>query len=234
MPLKISLLRNSLLAVFVASYCLGLYAYSNVRESLGNSHFLAAAINGLLVGQIYFWMQTPLHKRFQLVFLAVSTIVYIWVYQALVPYVWFWLLLLLQLVLATQYKQGIKWRQIPILKNILLPCMWFIQLNFIPAMSESWNLFNLAFLLFYVALSLQADLEDIDEDSGKIATLVGLLGAKQAGYLIVFLFSFTSFLLGLPWVWIMLVLLVMRRELHLPKRSYDTLLLVLGVYFLLR
>jgi hypothetical protein len=42
------------------------------------------------------------------------------------------------------------------------------------------------------------------------------------------------FLLGLPWVWIMLALLVVRRELRLPKGSYDALLLALGCYFLLQ
>jgi hypothetical protein len=234
MPLRNSLLRNSLLAVFVAVYCLGLLVYSNGPKGLTYHQVFAASTNGLLVGQVYFWMQFAQYKRFQLIFLIFSSALYIWAYQALLPFVWFWLFLLLQLVLASQYERGAKWRQIPLLKNVLIPCMWFIQLNFIPAMLGSWNLFNAAFLVFYLALSLQADLEDIDEDSGKITTLVGLLGAKQAGFLIVFLFSFASFLLGLPWVWIMLALLVMRRELHLPKRSYDALLLVLGIYFLLR
>lgn len=234
MPLKNSLLRNSLLAIFVAVYCLGLFAYGNGQKGLTNTFVLAAVTNGLVVGQVYFWIQFALYKRYQFIFLILSSALYIWAYQTLLPYLWFWLFLLLQLILASQYERGAKWRQIPFLKNFLLPCMWFIQLNFIPAMLGPWSLFNVAFLVFYLALSLQADLEDIDEDSGKITTLVGLLGAKQAGFLIVFLFSFASFLLGLPWVWIMLALLVMRRELHLPKRSYDALLLVLGVYFLLR
>ena len=112
--------------------------------------------------------------------------------------------------------------------------MWFVQLNLISGLSGHWSLLYLAFIVLYLALSLQADLDDIQEDDGKLKTVAGILGVRNAGFVIDFLLTFTSYLLGLPWFYIMIVLLVVRKELRLPKRSYDALLLVLGAYFLLR
>jgi 4-hydroxybenzoate polyprenyltransferase len=112
--------------------------------------------------------------------------------------------------------------------------MWFVQLNLIAGLSGNWHLLFLPFFLFYLALSIQADIEDIEADQGKIKTLAGLLGKDSAAYVVLFLLTMFCFLLGLPWVWIMLALLVVRRELRLPKGSYDALLLALGCYFLLQ
>jgi hypothetical protein len=60
------------------------------------------------------------------------------------------------------------------------------------------------------------------------------MGQGTTAYLVIFLLAFFAYLMGLPFVWILLALLVLKRETFLPKRSYDALLLVLGVYFLLR
>lgn len=234
MPLKRSLFRNVLLALFVAIYCMGLFAYSNGRAALNTNQVLQAISNGLLIGQVYFWMQSTAHKRLQVIVGLLSAIFYLVAQQAVLPYVWFWVLLLLQVLLTAQYERGLKWRQIPFLKNFLIPVMWFVQLNLIGGLSGNWHLLFLPFFLFYLALSIQADIEDIEADQGKIKTLAGLLGKDSATYVVLFLLTLFSFFMGLPWVWIMLVLLVVRRELRLPKGSYDALLLVLGVYFLLQ
>lgn len=234
MPLKHSLFRNVLLALFVAIYCMGLFAYSNGRANLTTHQALQAFANGLLIGQVYFWMQSTTHKRLQVVIGLLSAIFFLVVYQALLPYVWFWVLLLFQVLLTTQYERGLKWRQVPFLKNLLIPVMWYVQLNLIPGLAGHMHLLFLPFLIFYLALSIQVDIEDIEADKGKIKTLAGLLGRESAAYVVLFLLTLFSFLMGLPWVWIMLVLLVVRRELRLPKGAYDALLLVLGVYFLLQ
>jgi 4-hydroxybenzoate polyprenyltransferase len=90
------------------------------------------------------------------------------------------------------------------------------------------------FFIFYLALSIQVDIEDIEEDAGDIKTLAGHLGKETATYLVIFLLTLFAFIMGLPWVWIMLALIVLQREFTLPKRSYDSLLFFLGLYFLLR
>lgn len=234
MPLKNSLFRNILLALFVAIYCMGLFAYSNGRAALSANQVLQAISNGLLIGQVYFWMQSTAYKRLQVAVGLLSAIFYLVAHQAVLPYVWFWVLLLLQVLLTAQYERGLKWRQIPFLKNILIPVMWFVQLNLIAGLSGNWHLLYLPFLIFYLALSIQADIEDIELDQGKIKTLAGLLGKDSAAFVVLFLLTMFCFLLGLPWVWIMLALLVVRRELRLPKGSYDALLLALGCYFLLQ
>lgn len=234
MPLKSSLFRNMLLALFVSIYSLGLFAYSNGRAALTTYQVLQAIANGLLIGQVYLWMQSTAYKRLQIAVGLLSAIFYLVAHQAVLPYVWFWVLLLLQVLLTAQYERGLKWRQIPFLKNILIPAMWFVQLNLIAGLSGNWHLLFLPFFLFYLALSIQADIEDIEADQGKIKTLAGLLGKESAAYVVLFLLTLFSFLMGLPWIWIMLLLLVVRRELRLPKGSYDALLLVLGAYFLLR
>ncbi len=234
MPLKRSLFSNVLLALFVAIYCMGLFAYSNGRAALNTHQVLQAFANGMLIGQVYFWMQSTAHKRLQVAVGLLSAIFYLVAHQAVLPYVWFWVLLLLQVLFTAQYERGLKWRQIPFLKNFLIPIMWFVQLNLIGGLSGNWHLLFLPFFLFYLALSIQADIEDIEADQGKIKTLAGLLGKESAAYVVLFLLTLFSFFMSLPWVWIMLVLLVVRRELRLPKGSYDALLLALGVYFLLQ
>lgn len=234
MPLKNSLFRNILLALFVSIYSLGLFAYSKGPAALSANQGLQAIANGLLIGQVYFWMQSTAYKRLQIAVGLLSAIFYLVAHQAVLPYVWFWVLLLLQVLLTAQYERGLKWRQIPFLKNILIPVMWFVQLNLIAGLSDNWHLLFLPFFLFYLALSIQADIEDIEADQGKIKTLAGLLGKDSAAYVVLFLLTMFCFLLGLPWVWIMLALLVVRRELRLPKGSYDALLLALGCYFLLQ
>lgn len=234
MPLKSSLFRNVLLALFVSIYSLGLFAYSNGHAALTTHQVLQAVVNGLVIGQVYFWMQSTAYKRLQIAVGLLSAIFYLVAHQAVLPYVWFWVLLLLQVLLTAQYERGLKWRQIPFLKNILIPVMWFVQLNLIAGLSGNWHLLFLPFFLFYLALSIQADIEDIEADQGKIKTLAGLLGKDSAAYVVLFLLTMFCFLLGLPWVWIMLALLVVRRELRLPKGSYDALLLALGCYFLLQ
>ena len=85
-----------------------------------------------------------------------------------------------------------------------------------------------------LALTLQADLEDIQEDQPRIRTIISWIGEKNTAYTVDFFLALSAFLLGLPWIWIMIILLVLRRELRLPKRSYDSLLLFLGLYLLLR
>ncbi|MDP5041813.1 MAG: hypothetical protein NWQ03_00200 [Crocinitomicaceae bacterium] len=234
MPLKNSLFRNVLLALFVSIYALGLFAYSKGSAALTTHHVLQALANGLLIGQVYFWMQSTAYKRLQVAIGLLTAIFYLVAHRAVLPYVWFWVLLLLQVLLTAQYERGLKWRQIPFLKNILIPVIWFVQLNLIPGLTGNWSMLYLPFFIFYLALSIQVDIEDIEADRGKIKTLAGLLGRESAAYVVLFLLTLFSFLMGLPWIWIMLLLLVVRRELRLPKGSYDALLLVLGAYFLLR
>jgi hypothetical protein len=143
-------------------------------------------------------------------------------------------LLLLQFILIVTYEEWIVWRRIPVLKNLLIAAMWFIQLNVIPGLAGHASLIYIPFFVFYLALSIQVDIEDIAEDAGKIKTLASLLGKETAGYLVIFLLTLFAFLIGLPWVWIMLALIVLQREFNLPKGSYDALLFLLGLYFLLR
>jgi len=231
--LKTNLFRNVLLALFVAVYSLGLFAYSDGRDSLSILLVCQAILNGLLIGQVYFWMQMSAYRGLQLILALFSAILYLWVFQALLPFVWFWLLLLLQVFLTSQYEKGLKWRQIPFLKNILIPLMWFVQLNLIPGFSGNESLLFLVFIV-YLALSLQADLDDIHEDAGKLKTVAGILGARNTGFAVDFLLTFTAYLLGLHWFYILIALLIVRKELRMPKGSYDALLLVLGSYFLLR
>lgn len=236
MPLKNSFWSYLLLAAYVICYSAGLFSWGssiaefeleNIQKAIGQGWLIALMYLGL---QTKFYLSTNwLHK---LHFLA-PVALYLEAYQSVLPFLWFWSLLLLQFILIVTYEEWIVWRRIPGLKNLLIAAMWFIQLNLIPGLAGYTSLIFTPFFVFYLALSIQVDIEDIDEDTGKIKTLASLLGKDTAGYLVIFLLTLFAFFIGLPWVWIMLALIVSRREFPLPKRSYDALLLVLGLYFLL-
>lgn len=237
MLLKNSFWYHLLLAIYVVCYCAGIYQWSSPSSTFDHENFPKAMGQGFLIGIVYFGLQTKYFQNaswlHRIHFLA-PVALYLQAYESALPFLWFWLLLLLQFIFVLTYEWGISWRRIPILKNVLIAAMWFVQLNVIPALAGAPNLFYLPFFILYLALSIQVDIEDIEEDTGKIKTLAGFLGKETAGYVVIFLLSLFSFLLGLPWVWIMLALIVVQREFRLPKGSYDALLFLLGLYFLLR
>jgi hypothetical protein len=235
--LKNSLWSYLLLAAYVICFSAGLFSWGSSIAEFENEYLQKAMGQGWLIALVYLGLQTKfylstnwLHK---LHFLA-PVALYLEAYQSALPFLWFWSLLLLQFILIVTYEEWIVWRRIPVLKNLLIAAMWFIQLNLIPGLAGHASLTFTPFLIFYLALSIQVDIEDIDDDAGKIKTLASLLGKETAGYLVIFLLTLFAFFIGLPWVWIMLALIVLQREFPLPKRSYDALLLVLGAYFLLR
>ncbi len=236
MLLKVDLIRNIILAISVLCFSYGLFHWGNGIGQFNFEALIKSIAQGLAIGHIYFWFQSKLHTNlksgvfFSLVFIPAG--IYFYAFFSVLPFLWFWLLLLIQFLLVFTYESRINWRRIPLLKNILIAVMWFIQLNLIPGLAGNMNLIFTPFLLFYFALSLQVDIEDIEVDNGKINTLAGMLGARNASFLVVFLLSLFSFYINLPWVWIMLTLLVIKLELRLPKGSYDLLLLFLGLYFM--
>lgn len=237
MPLKNNYWYHLLLALYVTSYSAGLYQWSSILPAYDYENFSKAIGQGILIGIVYFGLQTKYFQNtnwlYKFLFL-VPVALYLAAYKSVLPFLWFWSLLMLQVILFLTYEWGIAWRRIPILKNVLIAAMWFVQLNLIPALAGATNLLFLPFFILYLALSIQVDIEDIEEDKGKIKTLAGLLGKETASYAVIFLLTFFAFLLGLPWVWIMLALIVVYREFRLPKGSYDVLLFLLGLYFLLR
>jgi hypothetical protein len=237
MLLKNRIWYHLFLAFSVVCYSNGLYAWSGFSTEFLNDNFPKAVGQGFLIAMAYFAIKDRnfvtanwLHRIHFLAPLAL----YLEAYQSVLPYLWFWSLLFVQLILVVCYEWGIAWRKIPVLKNLLIAAMWFIQLNLIPALDGASNLLYFPFFLFYLALSIQGDIEDIAEDAGQIKTLASLLGKENASYLVIFLLTSFSFLLGLPWVWIMVVLIVIQREFKVPKGGYDSLLFLLGLYFLLR
>lgn len=237
MPLKSSFWSYLLLAAYVICYSAGLFSWSSTYPEFDQETLQKAIGQGWLIALVYFGLQTKfylnsnwLHKIHFLAPLAL----YLEAFQSALPFLWFWFLLLLQFILIVTYEVGIVWRRIPVLKNLLIAAMWFIQLNLIPGLAGHESLIFAPFFIFYLALSIQVDIEDIDEDSGKIKTLASLLGKETSGYLVIFLLTLFAFYIGLPWVWIMLALIVLKREFTLPKGSYDSLLFLLGLYFLLR
>lgn len=237
MLLKNRIWYHLFLAFSVVCYSNGLYAWSGFSTEFLNDNFPKAVGQGFLIAMAYFAIKDRnfvtanwLHRIHFLAPLAL----YLEAYQSVLPYLWFWSLLFVQLILVVCYEWGFAWRKIPVLKNLLIAAMWFIQLNLIPALDGASNLLYFPFFLFYLALSIQGDIEDIAEDAGQIKTLASLLGKENASYLVIFLLTSFSFLLGLPWVWIMVVLIVIQREFKVPKGGYDSLLFLLGLYFLLR
>jgi len=237
MLLKNRIWYHLFLAFSVVCYSNGLYAWSGFSTEFLNDNFPKAVGQGFLIAMAYFAIKDRnfvtanwLHRIHFLAPLAL----YLEAYQSVLPYLWFWSLLFVQLILVVCYEWGIAWRKIPVLKNLLIAAMWFVQLNLIPALDGASNLLYFPFFLFYLALSIQGDIEDIAEDAGQIKTLASLLGKENASYLVIFLLTSFSFLLGLPWVWIMVVLIVIQREFKVPKGGYDSLLFLLGLYFLLR
>jgi hypothetical protein len=237
MPLKNSFWQHFLLSIYVICFGAGIFQWGSAFEELDGVHFKMALSQGFLIGMTYYAFQ---HKFFQheswfkRVHCLAPVALYLEAYQKALPFLWFWLLLLLQVGLLLTYQKVLSWRKIPGLKNMLIAAMWFIQLNLIPGLAGSGNLLFMPFFIFYLALSIQVDIEDIEEDAGDIKTLAGLLGKETATYLVIFLLTLFAFIMGLPWVWIMLALIVLQREFTLPKRSYDSLLFFLGLYFLLR
>lgn len=225
--------RNVLLAVFVAVYSLGLLAPQGAfwHRSLIVQQ---ALVHGLLIGQFYYWLHERPKPSLQLLLLTLSGLYYLFLYQGLWIYVFFWLILLLLFLLALSYDQYLKWRRIPYLKSFLIPVLWFVFLNLIPSMAENNGLLNPVFLLFYFALSLQADREDLLQDQGNFKTLAALIGQKNTGYVVLFLLALCAYLFFLPFALILIPLVVMNREQFFPKRSFDSLLFLLGLYFLFR
>ena len=237
MPLKNSFWSYLLLAAYVICFSAGLFSWGSSVAEFQHEYLQKALGQGWLIALVYLGLQTKfylntnwLHK---IHFLA-PVALYLEAYQSALPFLWFWSLLLLQFILIVTYEEWIVWRRIPVLKNLFIAAMWFIQLNVIPGLAGHASLIYIPFFVFYLALSIQVDIEDIAEDAGKIKTLASLLGKETAVYLVIFLLTLFAFLIGLPWVWIMLALIVLQREFNLPKRSYDALLFLLGLYFLLR
>ncbi len=224
--------RNILLAVYVAVYSLGLISETQAISWSSHLFFMRALAQGLLIGQFYYWLHQRPSKYWQIILLSLTAIYYLWLYQALWSYVFFWLLLLLLFILALTYEQFIKWRKTPNLKTFLIPILWFVFLNLIPSMLGSLGSISPLFLVLYFALSLQADREDLDQDKGQIKTIASLLGARTSGYLVIFLIALSAYLFLIPLTETLILLVVMNRERFLPKRSFDSLLLLLGLYFL--
>ncbi|MEN9699846.1 MAG: hypothetical protein RLZZ301_1044 [Bacteroidota bacterium] len=237
MSLKSKYLRNILLALYVVCYSVGLFNWARVFDKFDLDFLSKALAHGLLIGLIYFGFQTKdlrPKKGIYLLSLAFVVAFYLFAYKSSLPFLWFWCLLLLQLLLLVTYVNGLAWRRIMLLKNLLIATMWYIQLNLIPALAGNVNLAYLPFFIFYLALSIQVDAEDIEEDNGKIKTFASKIGKETSAFLVIFLLAFFAYLMGLPFVWILLALLVAKRETFLPKRSYDALLFLLGIYFMLR
>ncbi|MFM7006064.1 MAG: hypothetical protein ACKOWX_02305 [Flavobacteriales bacterium] len=235
--MKNSFWQHFLLSIYVICLGTGLFRWGHAMQDVDSAHFKMALAQGFLIGMAYYAFQ---HKFFQseswfkrIHYLA-PVALYLEAYQKALPFLWFWSLLLLQVILLLSYQKVLNWRKIPGLKNLLIAAMWFVQLNLIPGLAGSGNLLFTPFFIFYLALSIQVDIEDIEEDAGQIKTLAGLLGKETSAYLVIFLLTLFAFIMGLPWVWIMVALIVLQREFHLPKRSYDSLLFFLGLYFLLR
>ena len=237
MPLKNSFWSYLLLAAYVICFSAGLFSWGSSVAEFEHDYLQKALGQGWLIALVYLGLQTKfylntswLHK----IHFFAPVALYLEAYQSALPFLWFWSLLLLQIILIVTYEEWIVWRRIPVLKNLLIAAMWFIQLNVIPGLAGHASLIFIPFFIFYLALSIQVDIVDIAEDAGKIKTLASLLGKETAGYLVIFLLTLFAFLIGLPWVWIMLALIVLQREFNLPKGSYDALLFLLGLYFLLR
>ena len=224
--------RNVLLAVFVAVYSLGLLSQTQGIAWSSQLFFMQAIAQGLLIGQFYYWLHERPSKSLQIILFSLTGIFYLWTYQVLWSFVFFWLLLLLLCLLALNYENGLKWRKIPYLKNFLIPVLWFIFLNIIPGISGALPTSSSIYILFYFALSLQADREDLDQDHGQIKTIAGLLGTKTSGYVVIFMLALCAYLLLLPLTETLILLVVMNREQFFPKRSFDSLLFLLGLYFL--
>lgn len=228
------LLRNILLAVFVAVYSLGLISQTQGIAWSSQLFFMQAMAQGLLIGQFYYWLHERPSKSLQIILFSLTGIFYLWAFQGLWSFVFFWLILLLLSLLAFNYENGLKWRKIPYLKNFLIPVLWFIFLNIIPGISGAFPTSSSIYILFYFALSLQADREDLYQDDGQIKTIAGLLGTKTSGYVVIFMLALSAYLLLLPLTETLILLVVMNREQFFPKRSFDSLLFLLGLYFLFR
>lgn len=233
MPLNKILWRNILLGLFVSIFSLGLLA-PQAAFDWPTQEWQQALAHGLLIGQFYYWLHERPKPSLQLLLLTLSGLYYLYLYQGLWNYVFFWLILLLLFLLTLTYDQYLKWRRIPYLKSLLIPVLWFAFLNLIPSMAENNGRLNPVFLLFYFALSLQADREDLRQDQGNFKTLAALIGPKNTGYVVLFLLALCAYLFFLPFALIMIPLVVMNREQFFPKRSFDSLLLLLGLYFLFR
>lgn len=230
MQLRTSLLRNSLLALYVSIFCLGIWLQVDSFARV----WLFALHQGLTIGVIYQWMHRSKGSVwYGLAFLAALGLglpTYLEQMQLLA----FWVLLILMGILVSQYDRGITWRRIPIVKSVLLATLWYAFIFFLPILTGSALFLHPGYFILLLALTLQADLEDIQEDQPRIRTIISWIGEKNTAYTVDFFLALSAFLLGLPWIWIMIILLVLRRELRLPKRSYDSLLLFLGLYLLLR
>jgi hypothetical protein len=121
MPLKNNYWYHLLLALYVISYSAGLYQWNSVLPAFDHENFPKALGQGILIGIVYFGLQT---KHFQnanwlhRILFLVPVSLYLQVYQDVLPFLWFWSLLMLQVILVLTYEWGISWRRIPILKNI--------------------------------------------------------------------------------------------------------------------
>ena len=138
MPLKSSFWSYLLLAAYVICYSAGLFSWGSTFPEFEQETLQKAIGQGWLIALVYLGLQTKfylnanwLHK---LHFLA-PVALYLEAYQSALPFLWFWSLLLLQFILIVTYEEWIVWRRIPVLKNLLIAAMWFIQLNLIPGLA---------------------------------------------------------------------------------------------------
>ncbi|MEN9743604.1 MAG: hypothetical protein RLZZ65_1409 [Bacteroidota bacterium] len=230
MQLRTSLLRNGLLALYVFIFCLGTWHQSDSFERV----WLFTLHQGLTIGVIYQWMHKSKGSVWYLLAFLLALVLGLPIYIGQMHLLAFWILSILMGLLVWHYDRGINWRRFPVVKSVLLATLWYSFIFFLPILKGAALFLQPGYFFLLLALTLQADLEDVQEDQPRIRTIISWIGEKNAAYVVDFLLALSAYLLGLPWIWIMIGLLVLRRELKLPKRSYDSLLLFLGLYLLLR
>lgn len=234
-----SIKQHLVLAVYATVFSLGV---------LGKTHWDFALLFGFSIFLAYQWLEERRNHWIYLLLASVTSVFYAYV---LSPFSVGFALYCCLGILVYSYEKGIKWRNIPFLKPVLIACCWFALGIGIPQLARynHISLISLTHLLLFFVLAIVEDLADMSVDEGHIKTIPLYLSKSTTEILIVVLlfsyltlspiFSIFSPIPGIqiasyltlltPWIYFY----YMKRSEHINHRYFDFILFLIGMLHLL-
>lgn len=230
---------NILLASFAFIFSLGI---------LSTSNWPFAALFSLSIFTAYQWLY---ERQNHWIYLALGGAISLIYAYLLSPFSWAFATYLCLVLLVITYEKGIKWRNIPFLKPIIISISWFALGIGIPkfALYDMIPKSDFIHLLLFYVLAYVEDFEDISKDRGHIKTIPLYLSKSANQMLIVSLlfgyFAMSSLIQPFSQIWkIKLVsftlffspliyLIYLKKSTKINHRYFDFILFAIGLLHLL-
>jgi hypothetical protein len=215
---------------------------------LGTSKWLFAALFGLSIFTAYQWLHERQNHWIYLVQGGVISLIYAFL---LSPFSWPFVFYIGLGILVFTYEKGIKWRNIPFLKPIVISISWFALGIGIPKIAIFGEIpySDFLHLLLFFVLAFVEDFVDMSTDRGHIKTIPLYLSKSVNELFIVSLlfvyFVMSSWILPFNAIWKMKLvsltltcsplfyLIYLKKSPKISHRYFDFILFVIGLLHLL-